>query len=133
MVLTDKLEQGRAANATASAKWWPWALLAVTLLGAGLRFGALNAKTVWLDEAFSLWMVRHDLPSLMDWLIRIDHHPPLYYILLHYWTHWFGDTPNALRSLSALTSTLAIPFYALAARRLAGAQVGIVAALLLTI
>jgi mannosyltransferase len=121
------------------AKWWLWALLSCTLLGGVLRFAALEAKTLWLDEAFSLWMAQHDLPSLLQWLVRIDHHPPLYYVLLHLWIAlhtWIGgigDSPSALRSLSALTSTLAIPLYALAARRLAGAQVGIVAALLLTL
>lgn len=117
-------------EAAATIHWWPWALLAVTCLGTALRFGGIGAKTVWLDEAFSLWMVRHDLPSLIEWLIRIDHHPPLYYILLHYWVTWFGDSPSALRTLSALTSSLALPLYGLAARRLAGAQVGIVAALI---
>jgi 4-amino-4-deoxy-L-arabinose transferase-like glycosyltransferase len=127
--LTDQVISS-SEDATPTVNWWPWSLLAVTFLGAALRFGALGAKTVWLDEAFSLWMVRHDLPSLIDWLIRIDHHPPLYYILLHYWVDWFGDSPSALRTLSALTSSLAIPLYGLAARRLAGARVGIVATLI---
>jgi hypothetical protein len=77
-----------------SFTWWPWALLAVTLLGGGLRLGALDAKTVWLDEAFSLWMANHELPALFAWLIRIDHHPPLYYMLLHIWIGWFWRWPQ---------------------------------------
>ena len=125
-------------GARLTATWWHWALLSCTLLGGVLRFAALEAKTLWLDEAFSLWMARHDLTSLLEWLVRIDHHPPLYYVLLHIWIDlhtWIGsvgDSPGALRSLSALTSTLAIPLYGMASRRLAGAHVGIVAALLLT-
>ena len=124
-------------GARLTATWWHWALLSCTLLGGVLRFAALEAKTLWLDEAFSLWMARHDLTSLLEWLVRIDHHPPLYYVLLHIWIDlhtWIGsvgDSPGALRSLSALTSTLAIPLYGMASRRLAGAHVGIVAALLL--
>ena len=114
-------------------KWWLSALLLVTLAGSAQRFAALDAKTLWLDEAFSLWMARHSLPQLFDWLVRIDHHPPLYYALLHFWIGWLGDSPSALRSLSALTSSMAIPLYALAARQLAGARVGVVAALLLAI
>jgi uncharacterized membrane protein len=113
--------------------WWRWALLAVTVLSSGLRFAFLGDKTLWLDEAFSLWMARHEPPVLFDWLIGIDHHPPLYYILLHLWIGWLGDTPAALRSLSALASSLAIPLYALAARKLAGAACALVAALLLAI
>lgn len=114
-------------------KWWLWALLAVTLLGGVLRFSALSAKTLWLDEAFSLWMARHELPALFEWLIYIDHHPPLFYILLHAWIEWLGDSPGALRSLSAVTSTLAIPLYGWSTRRLGGAGVGIIATLLLAI
>jgi uncharacterized membrane protein len=103
------------------------------LLGGVLRFALLGDKTLWLDEAFSLWMARHPLPDLMMWLVRIDHHPPLYYTLLHLWTNWWGDSPAALRSLSALASTLALLPFALAARRLAGGQVATVAALLLAL
>jgi uncharacterized membrane protein len=112
---------------------WMWAWLALAVLGGALRFAVLGAKTLWLDEAFSWWMARHDLSSLIAWIIYIDHHPPLYYLLLHGWMAWFGDGPSALRSLSALTSTLAIPFYAVAAHKLAGARVATVAALLLVI
>ena len=115
------------------ANGWAWALLAVTLLGAALRFAALGTKTLWLDEAFSLWMARHGPLDLFAWLVRIDHHPPLYYLLLHWWSEWWGDTPTALRSLSALTSTLAIPFFALAAAKLVGPRAALVAALLLAI
>lgn len=116
---------------------WLGGVLAITVLGGVLRFAALGAKTLWLDEAFSLWVARHDLPTLFAWLTQIDHHPPLYYALLHFWVRWFGDSAEAIRSLSALTSTLAIPVFAWGTRRLAGAQVGaqvgMVAALLLAI
>jgi uncharacterized membrane protein len=78
-------------------------------------------------------MARHELPDLLQWLVRIDHHPPLYYVLLRRWIGWFGDTPAALRSLSAVAGALAIPPFALAARRLAGARAGIIAAFLLAI
>ncbi|GAB4528797.1 MAG: hypothetical protein Tsb0014_10370 [Pleurocapsa sp.] len=35
--------------------------------------------------------------------------PPLYYILLHYWSSWLGDSPGVIRSLSAVISLLAFP------------------------
>ena len=108
-------------------------LLLVSLLGGALRFAALDAKTLWLDEVFSLWMARHPLPDLMAWLVRIDHHPPLFFLFLHGWIGLFGESAGALRSLSALTSTLAIPLYGFGARKLVGARVSIVATLLLAI
>src|SRR4029079_296335 len=79
------------------------------------------------------WMARHDLRSLFGWIYSIDQHPPLFYLLLHGWIALLGDTPGALRSLSALTSFLAIPFFALAARRFAGTWVALVATFLLAI
>ena len=112
---------------------WIWALLGLTALGGALRFAALDAKTLWLDEVFSLWMARHALPELMTWLVQIDHHPPLYYALLHWWISAFGDSPSALRSLSAVASTLAIPLYGLGARKFAGEHLSIIAIFLLAI
>lgn len=115
------------------SQWWLWSTVALTLVGAALRFNALDAKTLWVDEVFSLWMASHEPFALFQWLKYIDHHPPLYYLLLHTWVQWLGDSPNDLRSLSAFASTLAIPFYAGAARRLSGNTVAIVATLLLVI
>jgi hypothetical protein len=52
-----------------SCEWPMWALvLALTLLAAGLRLFLIGAKTLWLDEAFSLWVARHPLPELWSWL-----------------------------------------------------------------
>ncbi len=120
-------------KARARLSRWYGALLCVSVLGGALRFAALDAKTVWLDEAFSLWMARHTLPDLMAWLVYIDHHPPLFYALLHVWVAWFGDGPTALRSLSALAGTLAIPAFGMAARRLVGERVALIATLLLAL
>lgn len=119
-----------AARLRPSAGWYWAGVAALTLLGAGLRFADLSAKSVWLDEAFSVWMASQPLPDLWAWLARIDHHPPLYYILLQGWLRWFGDGPGAIRSLSALCSTLAIPFLAGAARTLGGRITGLAAALI---
>lgn len=108
-------------------------VLVATLAGAGLRLAALPAKSVWLDEAFSVWMAQHPPAELWAWLVRIDHHPPLYYLLLHGWLGWFGDGPAAIRALSALCSTLAIPLLAGAGRALGGRRVGLAAAWMLAL
>lgn len=109
-----------------------WAVLAVTLLAAGLRAFQIGAKTLWLDEAFSLWVARHPLPELWAWLVRIDQHPPLYYTLLHFWLA-FGDGEAALRSLSALAGSASIPLMYGLGRVIGGHRLGLLAALLLAI
>ncbi|MCB0091723.1 MAG: hypothetical protein KDE54_27725, partial [Caldilineaceae bacterium] len=70
----------------------------IVALGAGLRFWAIGAKTIWLDEAFSIWVAQHSVPEIVQWLVRIDQHPPLYYMLLHYWIDAFGDLQGAVRA-----------------------------------
>ena len=69
---------------------------------------------------------------MLSWVVRIDQHPPLYYILLHFWMK-LGDNAVTARSLSALTGALTIPAIYWLGRRLAGRDVGLLAALLLAL
>ena len=94
------------------------ALLLIIAMGAFLRFFAIGSKTVWLDEAFSIWVANHGIIDGAAWLIKIDQHPPLYYALLSIWQWLFGDAQGIVRAFSALCSTLAIPFIYLATKRI---------------
>ena len=107
--------------------------LLIFLFGALLRFHAIGSKTVWLDEAFSIWVAHHSLASIGSWLVRIDQHPPLYYVLLHGWMAIFGDLQGPVRWLSALCSTLAMPFFYATGKRLFDRPTALVAALILAI
>ena len=112
---------------------WALALLGVlTLGGALLRAWQIGDKSLWIDEAFSVWIARQPLAEGISWLARIDQHPPLYYALLHLWLR-LGDGPAAVRLLSALVSALNVPvLYGLGAR-LAGRKVGLLAAAVLAL
>ena len=112
---------------------WALALLGVlTLGGALLRAWQIGDKSLWIDEAFSVWIARQPLAEGVSWLARIDQHPPLYYALLHLWLR-LGDGPAAVRLLSALVSALNVPvLYGLGAR-LAGRKVGLLAAAVLAL
>ncbi|MCE7982265.1 MAG: hypothetical protein DYG89_13800 [Caldilinea sp. CFX5] len=105
----------------------------ITLVGFGLRFYAIGAQTVWLDEAFSIWLAQQPLVDLWAWLIKIDQHPPLYYSLLHFWVLLFGDAQGTARALSALCSGLAIPVFYAAGRYLLNQRTALLAALLLAL
>jgi len=98
-----------------------------------LRIWEIGRKTLWLDEAFSVWLARHPLGEMIAWIARIDQHPPLYYLLLHFWIGLVGDGPAAVRLLSALLSTLTIPAMYLLGRRLLGPAAGVLAALILAL
>ncbi|MBI3959227.1 MAG: glycosyltransferase family 39 protein, partial [Chloroflexi bacterium] len=106
---------------------------ALTLLAALLRFYLIGDKTVWLDEAFSIWLARQSLGEMWGWLARIDQHPPLYYTLLHGWIGLFGDLQGPVRGLSALCSTLAVPLFYAGVRRLVDRPTALIAVFILAI
>lgn len=109
----------------------PWLVIVITLVGGFLRVLLLSTKGLWLDETFSIWMASHDVVDLLHWLVKIDQHPPLYYLLLHYWIALNGDTPYAVRLLSVLFGAGTIPLMYLIGKRLSGVVLGLVAAVLL--
>lgn len=117
----------------AIAGWEYGAVVCLTVIAAALRFFRLGSEGVWLDEAFSVWMARLPIADLLAWIVRIDQHPPLYYLLLHGWLR-LGDGEAAIRSLSALLSTATVPiFYFTARRLLRSPAVACAAALLLAV
>lgn len=110
-----------------------FAFAALLLLGAFLRFYTLGSKSIWLDEAFTLWVAKHPFPAVWDWIARIDQHPPLFYLLLSGWVKLFGDSETAIRSLPALLGTLTLPLFYLLANRVASKTGSLFALLLLAI
>lgn len=83
-------------------------LIALALLaGTVLRFWHIGRASIWFDEGYTAWLVAHS-PSEIIRLVRADTAPPLYYLLLHYWTDLFGRSEAALRSLSAVASVLTL-------------------------
>jgi mannosyltransferase len=110
--------------------WAPWLVIAITLVGLFLRVLLLGSKGMWLDETFSVWMANHSVGEMLQWVVRIDQHPPLYYLLLHYWIALNGDTPYYVRLLSALFGAATIPIIYLIGKRLSGAVMGLSAAVI---
>ncbi|MBX2997770.1 MAG: glycosyltransferase family 39 protein [Caldilineaceae bacterium] len=109
-------------------------LLLIVLVGALLRICAIGEKSVWLDEAFSIWVANHSQTEVWRWLMRIDQHPPLYYSLLSLWQALFGDLQGAARLFSALCGIVSIPLFYAAARRLTQDEItGLMAATILAI
>ena len=109
----------------------PWVAGAITLIGGLLRVFQLGTKGMWLDETFSVWLANQGVGDMLQWIVKIDQHPPLYYLLLHYWVALYGDTPYAARLLSVLFGTATIPIMYLIGKRLSGPVMGSAAAVLL--
>ena len=107
------------------------ALVAITLLGLGLRLYGISTESLWLDEATSLTLARMDVGTLIEWT-ALDIHPPLYYALLHYWIV-LGESELVVRGLSTLAGVVNLwVIYALG-RALYGRRTGLLAACLLAV
>ena len=111
----------------------PWLVIVITLVGGFLRMILLGTKGMWLDETLSVWFASHTVPEMLQWVIRIDQHPPLYYLLLHYWMALYGDTAYDVRLLSVVFGTGTIPIMYLTGKRMSGTVMGVAAAVILAL
>ncbi|MCL4512508.1 MAG: glycosyltransferase family 39 protein, partial [Candidatus Eremiobacteraeota bacterium] len=66
--------------------------LVLGLLDFSLRIIFLGHQSLWMDEAFSVWMASNSISRFMQ-LIPYDAHPFLFYIFLHLWMK--GGTSEA--------------------------------------
>lgn len=105
-------------------------LAAIVLVGAALRFWHLGHESLWNDEGFSWWWSQQPFATLWGAEAAVETTPPLYYSLQRLWLV-FGHSEFALRSLSAVFGTLAIPLVYLVGRTLGGRELGLVTAALL--
>lgn len=80
----------------------------------GLRFYQIGAQSYWLDEMVSLHFAGNQFLKAVLW----DNHPPLYFLILKAWLHFFGYSEIATRGLSAIisTGTLTVLLYQLTKR-----------------
>lgn len=58
-------------------------------------------QSYWRDEAFSVLLASKNIKDIILLTVK-DVHPPLYYLLLHFWIRLFGDTEYVTRTLSLL-------------------------------
>ena len=108
-------------------------VLALTALGAALRFATLDAQSFWLDELVTVSLLDRGFGEMLEGVRETEATPYLYYVLAWPWAHAFGLGEVGLRSLSALVATLAVPVSYAAGASLCSRRVGIVAAALVAV
>jgi uncharacterized membrane protein len=82
-------------------------LVVVLLVGLGLRYYSLAARSFWFDEAFSWRLTEFPLSEIVQ-RVGNDNHPPLYFLLLKTWAVLFGVSEWSLRGLSVLLGEVTI-------------------------
>ena len=107
--------------------------VAVTLLGAAIRLPTLAQQSYWLDEGYTVRLVRMSFSGMLHAVPKTESTPPLYYAVAWLWTRLFGDAEFGLRSLSALAGIATIPVAWAIARRLGGYRAAALAGLLVAV
>lgn len=82
-------------------------VIPILLLAFLLRMASLDAQSMWCDEAFFAMVSSVDLPSLPDMMLDVRVHPPLFFLILHFWLG-LGPGESVLRSLSAFAGVLTV-------------------------
>jgi uncharacterized membrane protein len=85
-------------------------------LAVGVRMIGLNARPLWLDEAYSAWFSSRGWNELWAVVPTYEPHPPFYYSLLKLWRALLGGNAVELRAFSVLLSVVTVPVMIAAAR-----------------
>ena len=93
-------------------------------LAAGLRLWHISRDSLWEDEVFSATIARSNLATVLR---SEPTNPPLFYLLLHFWSACFGTSEAALRSVSAVAGVLATWLTFRLASRLFGRRAAFIA------
>ncbi len=94
-------------------------LLAILILATALRFAQLDAQSFWNDEGNTARLVERPLPLVIEGAAG-DIHPPGYYLLLHAWQAFTGESEFALRGFSAFCGVLTVAVAAAIGQRAGG-------------
>ena len=106
------------------------AVLALTGLGAVLRFATIDQQSYWYDEAITASMLDGSLIDVFRGIVDTESTPPFYYVTAWVWAQLVGSDEWQLRSFSAFVGTLVVPVAFAGGRVVATVRVGLAAAAL---
>jgi 4-amino-4-deoxy-L-arabinose transferase-like glycosyltransferase len=121
----------RTIDRLARVPEWVWIaafLIVVCAASVYLRTGYISGQ-FWMDEAITVGVSSHSLTAIPG-VLRMDGAPPLFYLLLHIWMSWFGDSEAATHSLALLFGTLTVPVSYWGAHLMFGKRAAVYAAVL---
>jgi uncharacterized membrane protein len=113
-----------------TVRYWLGGLI---LLSLGLRLFVIERDGVWFDEAISYLTATLSVPLILNNTVQSSH-PPLYYLLLHYWLLWAPNSDIFLRLVSVFWGLLLLPAtYWLTLELLEDRRLAIFAVVLITV
>ncbi len=111
--------------------WFWFSVSAILILATLIRVWNLGAESAWIDEAYSIALAEHPIPLIIQGAAA-DQHPPLYYLLLHFWMQ-LASGVGYVRALSVLLGLVNVAQIMLFGYRLGGVYIGLVSGLLIAI
>jgi uncharacterized membrane protein len=116
-----------------------WPVLAIVTLAFVLRLVNLGGRPLWYDEAFAVLYAEKPFGAMLYGTlaqvggVAADVHPLFFYLILHAWMSVVGQSPLAVRAMSALLGTATVVVAYLLARRLFGRRAGLTAAVIIAV
>jgi len=94
-------------NVLASDTFW---ISLLTLLAFAARLWDIGGKGLWYDEASTALMARAGVAEIVQfhWRSAFEH-PPLWVLLIHFWSMIWGQSEFALRLPAAFSGALLVP------------------------
>lgn len=106
-----------------------WGLLIsftlLIVLSCTINLLSLNDQSIRLDESQSLWTATKSIPALAKHLAE-DVHVPLFFIILHFWTLFFGTDIFVARIPSLIFYIATFPFIYTLAKESSNKKVALV-------
>ncbi|MEQ9640807.1 MAG: glycosyltransferase family 39 protein [Alphaproteobacteria bacterium] len=96
-----------------------------------VRLYGMTAQSLWIDEINIVRFARYDTFAEFFAALPREPHPPLYLLIMRYWTAVFGYSAEALRSFSVLVSILTPATFYLLLRSRTGRATAAIAAVLI--
>jgi 4-amino-4-deoxy-L-arabinose transferase-like glycosyltransferase len=118
----------RPVGKDASAGAGGWALLAIVVLAAALRFSMLGVQGFSDDEQFTVWESHMSVGDMLSTITGSERSPPLFFLMALAGSRVLGTSEVGMRLFPALLGTLTVALIYRAGARAASRRVGLAAA-----
>lgn len=119
-------------SATGSRTRWNWIVLAILLLAFSLRILKLDGQSLWWDETLTVYGSNQDMISLLQGILERRVHPPLFYVLMHFWL-LVGKEQFVVQTFAVFWGTLSVAAIYPVGRMVGGHKAGVCSTLLLAV
>lgn len=108
-----------------------WVMVSVILVAFAIHTHHLDQTSLWADEGWTIAASAETNPlEVINQWVRVDVHPPLYFILLSLWRQMSGDSIFAMRYFAVLITTVGVALMYRLGKSAFSSQVGFIAAII---